>query len=56
MVGESWLGKHFEVIGDRSIHFGKFAAASRLSVLGAGAGAGASSKVVEPAAMGACCG
>lgn len=24
MVGESWLGKHFRVIGDRSTHYGKF--------------------------------
>ncbi|PRW33732.1 Arsenite methyltransferase [Chlorella sorokiniana] len=24
MVGDSWLGKHFEVIGDRSRHFGLF--------------------------------
>lgn len=25
MVGDSWLGKHFEVIGDRSTHYGLFA-------------------------------
>lgn len=25
MVGESWLGKHFEIIGDRSTHYGVFA-------------------------------
>ena len=24
MVGESWLGKHFQVIGDRSTHYGLF--------------------------------
>ncbi|KAJ2607384.1 hypothetical protein H4S08_004847 [Coemansia sp. RSA 1365] len=26
MLGESWLGRHFEVRGDRSQHFGRFAA------------------------------
>ena len=25
MVGDSWLGRHFEVIGDRSTHYGLFA-------------------------------
>ena len=25
MVGDSWMGKHFEVVGDRSTHYGKFA-------------------------------
>lgn len=24
MVGESWLGKHFKIVGDRSTHFGLF--------------------------------
>mmetsp|Transcript_4909 Transcript_4909/g.8981 ORF Transcript_4909/g.8981 Transcript_4909/m.8981 type:complete len:373 (-) Transcript_4909:121-1239(-) len=24
MVGETWLGKHFEIVGDRSTHFGLF--------------------------------
>jgi len=24
MVGESWLAPHFEVLGDRSVHFGLF--------------------------------
>ena len=24
MVGDSWLGQHFEVIGDRSRHYGLF--------------------------------
>ncbi|KAI3425191.1 hypothetical protein D9Q98_008960 [Chlorella vulgaris] len=25
MVGDSWMGKHFEVVGDRSTHYGLFA-------------------------------
>lgn len=25
MVGNSWMGKHFEIIGDRSVHYGIFA-------------------------------
>eukprot|EP00887_Chlorella_sp_A99_P002978 scaffold24.g2978.t1 len=25
MVGDSWLGRHFEVVGDRSTHYGLFA-------------------------------
>ena len=28
MLGDSWLGKHFEVAGDRSTHFGAFPAGS----------------------------
>ena len=24
MLGETWLGKHFEIVGDRSTHFGLF--------------------------------
>lgn len=27
MVGESWLAPHFEVVGDRSVHYGAFACA-----------------------------
>lgn len=24
MVGDSWLGQHFKVVGDRSVHYGLF--------------------------------
>lgn len=52
MVGESWLGKHFEVIGDRSRHFGKFAGCGRQAAAPAAA-VGASEGV--NAAGGSCC-
>jgi arsenite methyltransferase len=46
MVGDSWLGKYFDVIGDRSTHYGLFDCGEGLS---AGDAAGAAS------GGGACC-
>ena len=52
MVGESWLASHFEVVGDRSKHFGPFA--------GRGSAAPPAEHVAAGAAMelglGSCCG
>jgi len=43
MIGESWLGKHFTVVGDRSVHYGLFPC-------------GPETAKVEPVAKGgACC-
>ena len=49
MVAESWMGKHFEVVGDRSVHYGLFdcsagGGAAVVSTTPAGGGSG-----------GACC-
>jgi SAM-dependent methyltransferase len=44
MVGESWLGQHFEVAGDRDTHYGLFAC-----------GAAPAPEAGAPAAAGACC-
>ncbi|PSC70020.1 Arsenite methyltransferase [Micractinium conductrix] len=44
MVGDSWLGRHFEVVGDRSTHYGLFAcgpAPTAAPADGAGAPGGA---------------
>ncbi|KAL4451735.1 hypothetical protein ABPG75_007397 [Micractinium tetrahymenae] len=37
MVGDSWLGKHFEVVGDRSTHYGAFARGSMADAPAVGA-------------------
>lgn len=47
MVGDSWLGKHFEIIGDRSVHYGIF------DCSGGGGGNAAESSNTAPA--GSCC-
>jgi SAM-dependent methyltransferase len=45
MVGESWMGKHFEVVGDRDVHYGLFGACGTAGGVAPAA----------PAAGGSCC-
>jgi hypothetical protein len=41
MVGESWMAPHFEVAGDRSVHYGIFACGAAPAVpAGAGPASG----------------
>lgn len=39
MVGDSWMGEHFVVTGDRSVHFGLFDCAPIAASEGAEGGA-----------------
>jgi arsenite methyltransferase len=39
MVQETWLGQHFSVTGDRSVHFGLFDCAPAPAAAGGGGGA-----------------
>jgi arsenite methyltransferase len=39
MLGETWLGKHFDVVGDRAVHYGLFDCGP--SPVGGGGGGGA---------------
>ena len=48
MLGETWLGKHFDVIGDRSVHYGAFDCGGPPVAMPGGDGSGA-------CASGACC-
>jgi len=48
MLGETWLGKHFDVHGDRSVHYGAFDCGGPPVAMPGGDGAGA-------CASGACC-
>lgn len=41
MVGDSWLGKHFQVIGDRTTHYGLFDCAPAPAAAGGGGDGGA---------------
>ena len=49
MVGDSWLGKHFKVVGDRSVHYGLFDCGSAPVEAPQQAGSDA------PAPSGGCC-
>ena len=42
MAGESWMGKHFEIIGDRDTHYGLFACGAAPAVAPGAAPAGGS--------------
>ena len=48
MLGETWLGKHFDVFGDRSVHYGAFDCGGPPVAMPGGDGSGA-------CASGACC-
>lgn len=54
MVGESWLGRHFDIIGDRTTHFGLFDCSAPSGDVG-GASAGAADCGPTLPAGGACC-
>ena len=41
MVGDSWMGKHFEVMGDRTTHYGLFACGAAPAPAAAAGGGGA---------------
>jgi hypothetical protein len=47
MVGESWLGKHFSVVGSRDVHYGLFDCSGALPSAGAAP--------AEPQSGGGCC-
>ena len=52
MVGESWLGDHFDIVGDRSIHYGLFDCAPAPAAAAAAVDNGA---LAAAAAGGGCC-
>ena len=54
MVGESWLGRYFDIIGDRSTHFGLFDCSSPAPTQSGGGAAAACGPTLDGVG-GACC-